>query len=474
MKIKISPPYFPYLAVLCLIVIGSVLRLYNLGFISFWLDEAATDVFTQQSISTYWQLVSNLGEVHPPLFYLVEKIILPFGTSEFLYRLFPAIFGIATIPLFYIIGKKMFGSPVGIIMAILITFSPFHVIYSQDARMYTMLLFLTGIALIFYLYAIHSNNIKYWIAFGLVSALAIWTHFIAFIFIGALIIYSIFHLIKGKKSPKNLLLSIIVITIFISPLILIMKGLFTNRIASDPTWGLKGIDFIGMSLALYFGIFWLPTLILAILFCFGAAWLFKNEREKFYFLLSIPVISLGVGLVLSYRMPMNPRYLIFLLPFLYAVVASAALPILQRINEKRVIIIFLVLIIGIWAQPLYTYYNNTPNINGDWRSASVFIKNTAKANDIIIVMPDYNQIPFNYYYNNSTYGTLQINTDSVDDLEKINSTRCKNNISAFIVFNLDIKTVDPSGELMSWVLSERTTAIQDFNGVVIEKITANC
>ena len=127
--------------VLILIIIGAFLRLYHLDFNSFWLDEASTNIFTQQSILNYWQLLSDLGEVHPPLFYIVEKLILPFGNSEFLYRLFPALFGIATIPLFYLIGKKMFDCEIGLIMAALLTVSPFHVYFSQDARMYTMLLF---------------------------------------------------------------------------------------------------------------------------------------------------------------------------------------------------------------------------------------------------------------------------------------------------------------------------------------------
>ena len=169
---------------------------------------------------------------------------------------------------------------------------------------------------------------------------------------------------------------------------------------------------------------------------------------------------------------MNPRYLIFLLPFFYAVLASAVLPILQKISEKRVIIIFVVLIICIWSQPLYTYYNNN-QINGDWRSASVFVKNTAKANDIVIIMPDYNQIPFNFYYNNSTYGTIQFSTSSKDDIEKINSMRCNNNVSAFIVITPDIKTVYRSADLIPW-LDMHTIAISNFNNVVVGAIKMNC
>ncbi len=453
-------------------IIGTFLRLYHLDFNSFWGDEAATHVFTQQSTGDYWQLLSNLGEVHPPLFYLVEKIILPFGTSEFLYRLFPALFGITTIPLFYIIGKKMFGKPVGIIMATLITFSPYHIQYSQDARMYTMLLFITGVALIFYLVAIESNNKKYWILFGVASALAIWTHFMAFIIVGSLIIYSIFYLIKEKKSPKNLLLSIVVITVFLSPLTLIIKGLFFNRIGSAPTWGYTGELFIVKSVIILFSNNPLSFLFFAMLLCLGTVWLFFEFRERFYFIISVLAICLGTGFFLSYKMPIDPRYFIFLFPFLYAIMASAALPFLQKANKKPVIAIFIILLICIWSPQLYGYYN-TP-INEDWRAASEFIKNTAKTNDIIILMPDYNQIPFNFYYTNSTYGTIQINTASKNDLEKINSMRCKNKVSAFILVTGDLRSVDLSGEAISWIGSSHITEINNFNGVHVGKLTSNC
>ena len=446
--------------------------MYHLDFNSFWLDEAATHVFTQQSTGEYWQLLNNLGEVHPPLFYLVEKIILPFGSSEFLYRLFPALFGIVSIPLFYIIGKKMFGSPVGLIMAALITFSPFHIQYSQDARMYTMLLFLTAVALIFYLEAIESDNKKYWILFGLVSALAIWTHFMAFIFIGALIIYSVFYLIKGKTNPKNLIFSIVVIGVLLSPLIFIIKGVFLNRIGSPPTWGYTGDLFIVKSIIVLFSNNPISFLFFGILFCLGSVWLFFEWKEKFYFIVAVLGISIVTGFFLSYKMPIDPRYFIFLLPLLYAIIASSALPFLQKVSKKTVIAIFIVLFICVWSVQLYGYYN-TP-INEDWRAASAFIKNTARPGDIIIIMPDYNHIPFNFYYNNSTYGTVQIDTSSKDELEKLNSQRCNNKVAAYILVTGDLRSVDLTGEVISWIGSPRITEFANYNGVHVGAITSGC
>jgi|WetSurMetagenome_2_1015567.scaffolds.fasta_scaffold04742_6 mannosyltransferase len=469
---KFFQNYCPFFLITCLMVIGSFLRLYHLDFNSFWLDEAATHVFTQQSIGEYWQLLSSLGEVHPPLFYLVEKLVLPFGSSEFLYRLFPALFGIATIPLFYLAGKKMAGSTVGILMAVLITFSPFHIQYSQDARMYTMLLFITTIALILYLEAIKSNDRKYWVLFGVVSALAIWTHFMAFIFIGVLIIYSIFYQVKEKTSPKNLLLSIGVIAVLLTPLIVIINGLFFNRIGSPPTWGYTGDLFIVKSVIILLGNNPVSLLFFAMIFCLGLVWLFFELRKQFFFIIFVLALSLVTGVILSYKMPIDPRYFIFLLPLLYAVVASASLPFLQKVRAKPVIAIFIVLFICILTPQLYGYYN-TP-INEDWRAASYFIKNTAKANDIIILMPDYNQIPFNFYYKNSTYGTIQINTASKNDLEKINYLRCKNNLSAYILVTGDLLSADRSGEATAWIGSSRITEIANFNGVHVGKISLNC
>ncbi|MEI6841722.1 MAG: hypothetical protein WCK53_10670, partial [Methanomicrobiales archaeon] len=290
--------------------------------------------------------------------------------------------------------------------------------------------------------------------------------------IGALIIYSLCYLLQGKKSPKNLLISVVVMMVLLSPLIVIIKGLFFNRIGSAPTWGYTGDLFIVKSVIILFSNNPFSFLFFAVLLCLGSTWLFFEFREKFYFIFSILAISIVTGVLLSYRMPIDPRYFIFLLPFLYALMASAALPFLRKLSDKPVIIIFVVLLICVWSPQLYGYYN-TP-INEDWRTASAFVKNTAKNNDFIIIMPDYNKIPFNFYYNNSTYGTIQTNTASRDELENVNSLRCNNKVSAYILVTGDLRSVDRSGEAIAWIGSSRITEINNFNGVHVGKITSNC
>ncbi len=55
--------------------VGLVLRLYNLGFNSLWLDEASTYTFASMSIPGIWQ-ATTAGEFNPPLFYWIEHLML--------------------------------------------------------------------------------------------------------------------------------------------------------------------------------------------------------------------------------------------------------------------------------------------------------------------------------------------------------------------------------------------------------------
>ena len=60
--------------------------------------------------------------------------MLIFGQSEFVLRAVPAILGILTIPVFYLIGKEFHDKNVGIISAALLTF---HILASTIPRKHT-------------------------------------------------------------------------------------------------------------------------------------------------------------------------------------------------------------------------------------------------------------------------------------------------------------------------------------------------
>jgi len=124
-------------ALIVLTVAGIFLRFYNLGYNSLWLDEATTYNISLQSFTGIWQTITTGSEFNPPLFYWVEHIMLIFGNSEIILRFVPAVLGVLSIPVFYLVGKEFLDRNTGIIAAAACTVSPFLIYYSQEARAYS-------------------------------------------------------------------------------------------------------------------------------------------------------------------------------------------------------------------------------------------------------------------------------------------------------------------------------------------------
>jgi len=112
-----------------IIFVGAILRLWNLGTWSLWIDEVLTVVDAQEfSLDTF--------RINP-VPYLVVKLALAMGaTDEWGARLIPCLVGIASIPLIFLMGRSLFNSRVGLLAAAFVAFSNWHLFWSQNARSY--------------------------------------------------------------------------------------------------------------------------------------------------------------------------------------------------------------------------------------------------------------------------------------------------------------------------------------------------
>ena len=168
-----------YWYLLIITLVASVLRLITLAKESIWLDEAFSVLYASQS---WQQILTNYAtDVHPPLFYLIQHIFYINGTSEFAIRLFPALCGILCIPVVYLIGKEALDENSGLLMAAMVCLSEFAIMYSMEARMYTLLLLFTSSALYFWLRFQKDQSRTNIILFSVFSALACWSHFFGII-----------------------------------------------------------------------------------------------------------------------------------------------------------------------------------------------------------------------------------------------------------------------------------------------------
>ncbi|KAA3646455.1 MAG: hypothetical protein DWQ07_09585 [Chloroflexi bacterium] len=214
-----------------ILVLGTLLRLYQLGAESYWFDEIITVMVETRAESL--SDLHRLGELHrqPVYFYTIFYWMRWFGASEFAVRLPSAIAGIAAIALLYWLGKTMFNQHVALIAAFLIAVSPFHVHYSQEARTYSFVALVT-IACFFFFYRAVKNAT--WINFLLytVSAYILFQTHAFSLFI--LLSQGLYFLFTWGKYTRNtrLLFSGSVLVIFLG----ILPELWPNLPGQTPDW----------------------------------------------------------------------------------------------------------------------------------------------------------------------------------------------------------------------------------------------
>jgi hypothetical protein len=146
---------------------------------SLWLDEATT---WYQSRLPFAVMLDNLRttDVHPPLHHaLVWLSVRALGDGELALRLPSLIAGAALIPMLFVAGRAMYDRRTGLIAAALGTIAPIIVWYSQEARMYALLMLLAVVAVWALHRAVESDRARYWAAYALAGAALVWTHYFA-------------------------------------------------------------------------------------------------------------------------------------------------------------------------------------------------------------------------------------------------------------------------------------------------------
>src|SRR2546421_5903433 len=119
-------------------------------------------------------------ELTPPLYYVLAwPWAHVFGTHEAALRSLSALFGIAVVPVAYLVGRELVSGGAGLVVAALVAFNPLLVWYSQEARPYSLLVLLAALSLLYFARAIRRRNPRDLWAWAAASALALLTHYFA-------------------------------------------------------------------------------------------------------------------------------------------------------------------------------------------------------------------------------------------------------------------------------------------------------
>ncbi|MFA6534086.1 MAG: glycosyltransferase family 39 protein [Patescibacteria group bacterium] len=177
--------------ILAVLVLAALpLRLYLLlhrG--SFWFDEAFSIHFAALDWGRIWYYMLN--ENNPPLhIFILHLFSFIFPLSEVATRLLSIIFSLISIPVIYALGKKMFASrEVGYWAAGFVSISVLQLLFSVEARPYSLLFLLSLLSTYFY-WDFLGGKIKsksWWLYLFFTLAL-VYTHLFGWLIVGTQIL----------------------------------------------------------------------------------------------------------------------------------------------------------------------------------------------------------------------------------------------------------------------------------------------
>lgn len=409
---------YPYFLVLILLL-ATVLRFYRLGKYSLWFDETLMFIIPNdlKNILTLWRS-TNYSLIMPFYDISLNSICLRYcswlGKNEFILRVHSALFGIISVWAVYYFTKISFSKKAGLIASFLMAISVFHIYYSQEVRVYSFLVLLTLLSIMFFKKFLEYGLARYLISYTILNTISCFFHFSALFIMFASNFFFSLHYKKYKHLLLKWLLAQCIIILLISlprpPSSLFLRMAFLLNSVKiwwwvvPVTWKSILITFKNFSIGYNAppAIYLLACCLYFPLFAWGV-YVAKNKRNGLVLLCSylfIPILSI---FILSLFKPFYvDRYLIASLPFFYITIAVG----LARLSQRWLLLTLIYFSILSFSS-LKNYYNNyLPNsfihhvgvqIKTDTRSASKFIAENFKRGDLVC-HGDENTIPQFCYY----------------------------------------------------------------------------
>jgi mannosyltransferase len=210
-----------------ILLLAFALRLVRLEDREMWYDEAFAVLYAEKDIEaiiygTITPVKGAAADIHPLLYYFFLHGWRSLGQSAFVVRFPSVIFGLLTICLVFRLGRELFSIQAGLIAAVLTAVSPFHIWYSQEARMYSLLCLATLTSIYFFVRGWKQERLVYWLAFSIFTTLSLYVHNLAFLVLLTLDLFVVLQ--RRWRLLRPLLLSHIAIAILFLPWLLLVPG----------------------------------------------------------------------------------------------------------------------------------------------------------------------------------------------------------------------------------------------------------
>jgi len=165
-------------AVAGLLTIGAGLRVYNLDRLSLWLDEGFSLLYASQP----WGRVAGLDgfySPHPTGYFLLTKVALLALPEPLAGRSISVACGVLTLPVFFLLARKILDRTGALVATGVLALSPIHLYYTQEARMYALVVLLVALSYLLLVTFIETRAARWAVLYGLTLALGVYADYSA-------------------------------------------------------------------------------------------------------------------------------------------------------------------------------------------------------------------------------------------------------------------------------------------------------
>jgi len=324
-----------------LLLIAFGLRVYRLGYQELRGDEAFGYFLSRNSYADIIGRTLALHEPHPVASYFTAKAWMSWaGDSEFALRFVGLCWSVLAVALIYRLARSLgLNRAVGLLGAALLALSPYAIWHSQDARMYDMSLALTLASSWLALEAVRRQRWRYWVAYVLVSWLALHTHYFAAFILAAQNVFFVGEAVlirDGRRRIWPWLGAQTAIAALYLPWLLAVRSILTEYRGNvdSPALGIMiqrilGVFAVGESSPTQFR--GLAAGVCGALVLIGLARLLagdaRTRRAAAFLLLYLAVPVLAAWLSSRSRPIFNERYLVAAAPACYLLLAAIVSPV---------------------------------------------------------------------------------------------------------------------------------------------------
>ena len=396
---------------------------------SFWLDEAAQVLESQRSFSEQLQIGYDF---QPPLLHVIVWGLVRISTNEAFLRSVSLLAGVGSIFFTYLIAQTHApkNSRVSLLVVALITFSQFHIFYSQELRSYMLATFFGSVSWWLVVTQPFSLRVRSLFLAG-VHLLGLYSMYVYPFLIISQLIFVLFSTMKKKWYLISILLSAIGFIPWLPSFLNQVREGTTlsatlsgwSQVVSLPQWKSLAMSFAKLITGQipYDGLYALISGGMVLLFGFGLFLVLRTQKQLRLFFVCSAVLPVVLAWLVSFFVPvLAPKRVLFVLPFLFMMFAFLGKK-FGRVSNG-ILGVFITLQVFV----LFSYWSDTSLQREDWRTVSREIYEQYDPSETLLIFGFTDAFaPWRFYdqqqevpFDEVAFSTIPISAEEVQQLDQ--------------------------------------------------------